>query len=518
MPPRRSKKVELDDGEWFDLEVKQVGNSKTQFETAKKKQENISEWNYLPPMGHCSDIFKYKNEEGETVIAIIAIGGQDWKDPTRAGQISADIFLKVLLVTEDEVAGLGPFRQIKAIKAVSSKQPGSMADGFGSMLRPVKNATINITKSDNSGTFEAIIAVGELLEAGGKSNLTSDLVYKISGNASSSTIEDITLYPIQKPKDNEMYGGPLPDHPLLSGHKPTSRRGHTGTGLGNSLILYVGGVQHKSQLLKKAMIPDPFLLLESETMKIVNLGFEGTFRRAHHCTEFIKELNKVVVCGGMLVPEVTGSKVSEWFPVNEFSIYKLDFDLSQVVMIERVTVSIDVESPLQMQGVASAVFGTDVVFAGGFIKPSIVPKFGKAPPISSNLMLVDFKKMTAKILDSSDEGRSAQASLAVLDSKSLILIGGSMEALRIFTTKPMIEEKPCVYAEKCKVFQKVVKSEIEKLEISCESHEQIFSHVLCDLTLKMSIPIIKKSLKSGKTVSYSCPVCKGSMAEKRKKK
>lgn len=518
MAPRRSKKVELDDGEWFDLEVKQVGNSKTQFETAKKKQENISEWNYLPPMGHCSDIFKYENEDGEKVTAIIAIGGQDWRDPTRAGQISADIFIKELLLTDDEVAGLGPFRQIKAIKAVSSKQTGSMADGFGSMIRPVKNATINITKSDSSGAFEAVLAFGELLEAGGKSNLTSDQVYKILGNASSSMIEDVTLYPSQKPADNEMYGGPLPDHPLLSGHKPSSRRGHTGTVVGNSLILYVGGVQHKSQLLKKAMIPDPFLLLKSETMELVKLGFEGTFRRAHHCTEFIKEMNKLIICGGMLVPEISGSKVSEWYPVNEFSIYKLDDDLLKVTLIESVTVGIEVESPLQMQGVASAVFGTEVVYAGGFIKPSQVPKFGQSPPINSNLMLVDFKKMTAKVLDSSADGKSAQASLAVLDAKSLILIGGSMEALRIFTTKPMIEEKPCIYAEKCKVFQKVVKSEIEKLEISCENHEQIFSHVLCDSTLKVSIPIIKKSLKSGKTVSYSCPVCKGAIAEKKKKK
>ena len=114
MAPRRRKSLELSDGEWYDLEVKQVGNSKTQVETAKKKQENITEWNYLPPMGHCSDTIKYKNEEGEIVIAILALGGQHWKDLI-GGQISADIFEKQVLVSDEEMAGLGPFRQIKAI-------------------------------------------------------------------------------------------------------------------------------------------------------------------------------------------------------------------------------------------------------------------------------------------------------------------------------------------------------------------------------------------------------------------
>ena len=162
-------------------------------------------------------------------------------------------------------------------------------------------------------------------------------------------------------------------------------------------------------------------------------------------------------------------------------------------------------------------FGTEVIFAGGFIKPPAAPKFGESPKIGSSLISVDFNKMTCKLLDNSEEGKSAQATMKVLDSKSLVLIGGSMEALKIFTTKPMSEDKPCIFATKCKVFQKVVSSEIEKLEISCENHEQIFSHVLCDSTLKLSIPMIKKSLKSGKPVSYSCPVCRGIMTEKRKK-
>ena len=87
MAPAKSRgqsqpKLQLDDGEWYDLEVKQVSNSKVQVETAKKKTENISDWNYLPPKGHSSDIVKFKSEEGDTVYAILALGGQDWKDPT----------------------------------------------------------------------------------------------------------------------------------------------------------------------------------------------------------------------------------------------------------------------------------------------------------------------------------------------------------------------------------------------------------------------------------------------------
>ena len=349
-PPRIKSKLELDQGDWYELEVKQVGNSKTQIETGKKKQENISEWNYLPPMGHCSDVLKYKNEDGETVTAIIAIGGQNWKDPTRAGQISADIFMKELLVTKDEVAGLGPFRQIKAIKAISSKQNGSMCDGYGSMIRPVKNATLNIIKTDSTGEFSAILAFGEFLEFGGMSNLTSNWIFVISGNASNSEIQDVTLYPSEKPADNEMYGGPLPDHPMLSGHNPTSRRGHTGTVVGDGLLLYVGGVQHTNQLLRKTRISDPFLLLKSESMEIVKLNFEGNFSRAHHSTEFIKDMNKIIVCGGILVPETPGTKISEWFSLNQFSIFKLDVALQNVTLVETVSVDLGPETPLLMQG------------------------------------------------------------------------------------------------------------------------------------------------------------------------
>ena len=517
MAPRRRKKLNLDEGEWYDLEVKQFGNSKTQMETAKKKQENISEWNYLPPMGHCSDILKYQNDEGEEIIAILALGGQDWKDPQRAGQISADIFVKELLVTKDEVAGLGPFKQIKAIKAVSSSQTGSMAGGVGSMVRPLKNASLNVIKSDQDGNFEAILAFGEFLEHGGLSNLTSNFIFKMSGNAGNSLIEDISLYPSEKPADNIMYGGSLPAHQMLTGHKPTGRRGQTGTVLGDSLVLYSGGVQHKSQLLRKARLPDPFVILKSEKMEMVKINYDGSFHRAHHCTEFVKDLKKIIVCGGMFVPEVDGSKVSDWFSLNEFSIFQLDDSLESISLIETVTIDLQVDMPLQMQGVASAVFGSEILFAGGFIKPDNVPKFGKAPKISSKLICFDLKDMKARVLDDSEDGKSAQSTLKVLDPQSVALIGGSLEALKIFTTKPMSEDKPCVFADKCKVYQKVVRSEIEKLEISCENHEDTFAHVLCDPVLKTSIPNIKKSLKTGQKVSYdSCPVCKGMLTKKKK--
>ena len=95
-PRRRISVLQLETAEWFDLEVKQVKNSKIAFETGKSKQDNVEDWNYLPPMGHCSDIVKYTSEDGETVIAIISIGGQNWKDPNRAGQISADFYQGVV--------------------------------------------------------------------------------------------------------------------------------------------------------------------------------------------------------------------------------------------------------------------------------------------------------------------------------------------------------------------------------------------------------------------------------------
>ena len=38
--------------------------------------------------------------------------------------------------------------------------------------------------------------------------------------------------------------------------------------LGESLILYVGGVQHTIQLMKKSKISDPFLILKYETMEM----------------------------------------------------------------------------------------------------------------------------------------------------------------------------------------------------------------------------------------------------------
>ena len=102
-----------------------------------------------------------------------------------------------------------------------------MAAGCGSMIRPVKNASFNIVKSNKDGDFDAILAFGELLEAGGLSNLTSNFVFKISGNAKESLIEDVTLYPSSLPAPNPTYEGILPASIVLLGHKPTSRRGQT---------------------------------------------------------------------------------------------------------------------------------------------------------------------------------------------------------------------------------------------------------------------------------------------------
>ena len=252
MAPKRNtrlEKINLENASWFDLEVKQCSNSKTQFETAKKKQENVDNWNFVPPMGHASDIVKFKSENNEEVIAVLSIGGQDWQDPIRSGQISADMFIKELLVTKDEVAGLGPFKQIKAIKAIFSKQNQSMAGGSGSMIRPLKNPSFTITSSDARGNFIAILAFGEFIEAGGLSNTTSDLFYKINGNAQDTEIEEVTMFAVNKPEDNPLYGKPVPDGPMLAGHKPTSRRGQSACKLGESLVLYIGVVQHSNQLL-----------------------------------------------------------------------------------------------------------------------------------------------------------------------------------------------------------------------------------------------------------------------------
>ena len=116
------------------------------------------------------------------------------------------MFIKHLLVTNEEIAGLGPFRQIKAIKAISSKQTASMAGGSGSMIRPLKNASLNVTETTQDGSFVSILAFGELLEAGGSSNLTTNFIFKISGNAESATIEDVTLFIPDKPENNPMYG------------------------------------------------------------------------------------------------------------------------------------------------------------------------------------------------------------------------------------------------------------------------------------------------------------------------
>ena len=102
-----------------------------------------------------------------------------------------------------------------------------MAAGCGSMIRPVKNASFNIVKSNKDGDCDAILAFGELLEAGGLSNLTSNFVFKISGNAKESLIEDVTLYPSSLPAPNPSYEGILPASIVLLGHKPTGRRGQT---------------------------------------------------------------------------------------------------------------------------------------------------------------------------------------------------------------------------------------------------------------------------------------------------
>ena len=72
----------------------------------------------------------------------------------------------------------------------------------------------------------------------------------------------------------------------------------------------------------------------------------------------------------------------------------------------------------------------------------------------------DFKTETITILDCGGDAKSAQATLHVLDAQAVLLVGGSIEALKIFTSKPMTEEKPCIFGEKCRVFNKIVNSEI----------------------------------------------------------
>ena len=98
----------------------------------------------------------------------------------------------------------------------------------------------------------------------------------------------------------------------------------------------------------------------------------------------------------MLVPTQEGCKVTDWFRIDTFSIFKIDEDVTEILYVETVTVELGIEHPMEMQGVASSVFGTEVVLAGGFLKPTKTPKVGEAPKTSSRLITVDFKTKTAK--------------------------------------------------------------------------------------------------------------------------
>ena len=253
-------------------------------------------------------------------------------------------------------------------------------------------------------------------------------------------------------------------------------------------------------------------------MFMVKPEYDGAFHRAHHSTQFIKDRDIIVVSGGMLVPENPYEKVKEWFEINNFAIFKIDFNDLKVILLKTVKVEVDIPGDMRMQGVASTVFGSDMVFCGGFIQPSLQITFNQSPQVNQTTFLVNFDTLTSAVLDRSENGQTAQATLHVLDATAVALVGGSNEALRILTTKSMAEEQPCCYGDKCKVFNKVVKSEIEQLEISCDNHKDTFSHVLCDPELKFSIPLIKRKVKAGQSISYSCPICKGLLSDKRKKR
>ena len=253
-------------------------------------------------------------------------------------------------------------------------------------------------------------------------------------------------------------------------------------------------------------------------MEMKKILIESMFSRAHHSSQYIAAQKKIIVSGGMLIPAKAGEKVAEWFDINDFQIFSLDIIKSEIVLLNTVKVKLNIESGFEMQGVASAVLGEEVIFCGGFLKPQTVPKFGKSAQVSNALFSVDFKTLTSKVYDVTEDAGSAQASLHMLDPSSVALVGGSIQALKLFTNKPMSEDKPCFFEDKCKVFNKMVKSEIEKLEISCENHPDIFSHVLCDTELRLSICVIKRKLKNGEAVSYSCPKCRGLASDKRKKR
>ena len=223
----------------------------------------------------------------------------------------------------------------------------------------------------------------------------------------------------------------------------------------------------------------------------------------------------VVECWYLRTPN---EQVKDWFEINIFLFFKVDILEKNIIFLSTTEVQVEIPGSLKMQGVASAVFGSDLIFCGSFVQPRVPITFNQSPQVNQHTFTVNFDAFTSKVLDRSENGKTAQATLHVLDSTAIALVGGSSEALRIFTTKSMSEDQPCCFGDKCKVFNKVVNSEIEKLEISCDNHEDSFSHVLCDPDLKFSIPLIKRKVKAGQPISYTCPVCKGVQSDKRKKK
>ena len=80
--------------------------------------------------------------------------------------------------------------------------------------------------------------------------------------------------------------------------------------------------------------------------------------------------------------------------------------------------------------------------------------------------------------------------------------------MKIFTDKSMDKDIACVFGSKCAVYGKSVTNEIEKLEIRCTNHPDIFSHVKCDPALKISIRLLKQRMKQRLCLEYSCPSCK----------
>ncbi|XP_060562647.1 uncharacterized protein LOC132722215 [Ruditapes philippinarum] len=455
------------DSDWRILPFKSKSSTKGKA-TRKRIELNLQNNDYFPPEGHCC--IKLKSNDSESTF--LYFGGARRVQETE-WKFGHDLFHMTFNHDPDDayISSIQRFDNIMGAHFLSLQSASAWYD----------TRTVFVWGGLNTDTFETS---NELIKLDFIRNKYQCTICQPAGKTSLSKL-------------------------VQNGDIPVGRTGHTVTQLSENVIVMHGGLslpnRHKPGLaspFSQVCNDGSFYEFDSRTLRWTKIrDIPDVMPRAYHTANIatISGTRCVIIIGGVSFKGVESSPSERLrLPLSELVILKLHGVAERRYSLDKISASIPEDIFISYQSVVS--FNNILYITGGFVQKEA--EITDPPTASNKLYAIDLQSLSIESTELDIMYCTAGNSSFTLSDDCIMVVGGVLETIFAYTTKPL-RPSPCDLNDECCISDSPEISPIAWVQ--CESKCKRWLHQFC-------VGLLEKGVPKGK---YVCSTCK-SQGRKRK--